>query len=68
MRGNPGFPLITLVDVRPAAVSFEDYLAAFAPEDDLEVAPPDRRGVATAYRTRCGLVLERTRQGFDLDL
>jgi hypothetical protein len=57
-----------LIDVRPAAVSLEHDLAAIAAKDDLEVAPPDRSGIATAHWTGCRLVLERGRQGFDLDL
>jgi len=59
---------IRSVNVGPAAVSLENDLAAIAAKNDLEVAPPDRRGIATANRTRCRLVLERGRQGFDLDL
>jgi hypothetical protein len=61
-------PGLKSIDVRPAAVSLENDLAAIATKDDLEVAPPDRGGIATAHRTGCRLVLERGRQGFDLDL
>src|SRR4030081_3738007 len=60
--------LDTSVDVGPGPVSFEDHFAAFAAEDDLEVTPPDCRSVAAAHRTRCSLVLDRTRQGLYLDL
>ncbi|MGH9553271.1 MAG: hypothetical protein ACRD3W_28075 [Terriglobales bacterium] len=58
----------TSVDIRPAAVSLEDHLAAFAAKDDLEVAPPDRRGITATYGTGRHLVLERRRQRLDLDL
>jgi hypothetical protein len=59
---------VTSVDIRPAAISLEDYFAAFASKDDLEVPPPDRGGVAAAHRTGRHLVLERRRQWLDLDL
>jgi len=58
----------TSVDVGPAAVSLEDHLAAFTAKDDLEVTPPDGPGITTAYRARRHLILERKRQGLDLDL
>jgi hypothetical protein len=32
------------------------------------VTPPDRAGITAAHRTRCHLILERKRQGLDLDL
>ena len=60
--------LTSSVDVWPASVSLEDDLASIAPEHDLEVTPPDRAGIAAAYRAGCRLVLERERQGLDLDL
>jgi hypothetical protein len=50
------------------AVALEDDLAAVAAKDDLEVAPPDRSGIAAANWTRCRLVLKRGGQGLDLDL
>jgi hypothetical protein len=74
-EGKPsGFSLIRgvedppLIDVGPGTVPFENNLASFAAEDDLEVTPPDRGGVAAAHGTGCRLVLERKREGFDLDL
>ena|SRR5437899_61394 len=67
MRGNSLVPSHS-IHIWPAAVPLEDHLAAFAAKDDLEVAPPDRRGVAAAHRTGRHLVLKRRRQWLDLDL
>src|SRR5450759_5468574 len=68
IRERPGAPVARSVDVGPAPVALEHDLASFAAEDDLEVAPPDRRRVTPAHGAGCCLHLERRRQGFDLDL
>jgi hypothetical protein len=52
-----------LIDIRPAPVALEDYLARIASEHDLELTSPDRGGVAAAHRAGCHLVHEWTRQG-----
>src|SRR5450759_2645373 len=56
------------VDVGPAPVALEHDLAPIAAENDLEMAPPDRRRVAPAHGAGCCFHLKRSRQGFDLDL
>src|SRR5207302_5164703 len=56
------FPLVS-VDVGPAPVALEDHLAPVTAEHDLELPPPDRRGIAAAHGTRRGLVHEGPRQG-----
>src|SRR5450759_5793544 len=67
-RGGTRFQARCSVDIGPAPVALENDLASLAAEHDLEVPPSDRRRVAPAHRAGCCLVLERSRQGFDLDL
>src|ERR1700737_2575221 len=52
-----------LIDIGPAPVALEDNLAPVTAEHDLELPPPDRRGIAAAHGTGCGLVHEGPRQG-----